>query len=314
MEIVEVDASTAPDALLEQVWVVETEAGADALGKAPAPTLEERLARYRNPGPYRRRRFLAYVDDDAAALGALEVFGPAFAIGDVLVRPAFRRRGVGRALFEHVCATARQAGVPSFFGHHASPPGAAFAAAMGAQDDQRDVKSHLDLRTAHLPDPTLPDGTGLRTWDGAVPEELLESFVRARSAMNDAPAPGGAEDMTYDAEQQRADDAALMARGTPPHTTVAIDRGEIVALTGIRVGPPPCPYVTTDDTAVIASHRGRGLAYAVKLENLRTLRDARPDVEGVGTMNAEHNVAMRAVNTKLGFVPTVYLTTSVVTL
>jgi hypothetical protein len=31
-------------------------------------------------------------------------------------------------------------------------------------------------------------------------------------------------------------------------------------------------------------------------------------------MNAEHNHAMRAVNTKLGFVPTVTMTSAVVTL
>ena len=40
----------------------------------------------------------------------------------------------------------------------------------------------------------------------------------------------------------------------------------------------------------------------MKLESLRRLRDERPDVESCRTMNAEHNVAMRAVNAKLGFV------------
>jgi hypothetical protein len=37
-------------------------------------------------------------------------------------------------------------------------------------------------------------------------------------------------------------------------------------------------------------------------------------VEVVRTMNAEGNVAMRAVNTRLGFVPTAFLTTTVVAL
>jgi hypothetical protein len=34
----------------------------------------------------------------------------------------------------------------------------------------------------------------------------------------------------------------------------------------------------------------------------------------VRTVNAEHNAAMRAVNTKAGFVPTATLTTTVLTL
>jgi GNAT superfamily N-acetyltransferase len=313
-KIVEVDASTAPDELLEQLYVVHDEGGRELLGGAPAPTLAERVARYRNPGPYSRRRWLAYVEGEPAGIGSLEVFGPAFCMGDVMVRPRFRRRGIGRELFRVVCDSAREQGVEMFFGHHGSAVGAAFAAAVGAQDDQRDVKSALRLRDAVLPEPAAPAGIELRTWLGPVPDDLIETFVLARAAMNDAPTPGGGADLSWTPERQRADDAALVARGTPPHTTVALDGDQVVALTGIRVKPAPCAYVTTDDTAVVPSHRGRGIAYALKLENLRRLREERPDVELVGTMNAEHNAAMRAVNTKLGFVPVITLTTALVRL
>jgi len=34
----------------------------------------------------------------------------------------------------------------------------------------------------------------------------------------------------------------------------------------------------------------------------------------VNTLNAEHNLAMRRINTQIGFVPTVTLTTTVITL
>ncbi|MDX6425446.1 MAG: hypothetical protein QOD52_851, partial [Gaiellaceae bacterium] len=43
-------------------------------------------------------------------------------------------------------------------------------------------------------------------------------------------------------------------------------------------------------------------------------RADRPDVELVTTMNAEHNAAMRHINTSVGFVPTATLTTTVLTL
>jgi hypothetical protein len=44
------------------------------------------------------------------------------------------------------------------------------------------------------------------------------------------------------------------------------------------------------------------------------MRADHPQVETVTTMNAEHNAAMRHINTSVGFVPTVILTTTVVTL
>jgi RimJ/RimL family protein N-acetyltransferase len=97
--------------------------------------------------------------------------------------------------------------------------------------------------------------------------------------------------------------------------TVAVDgRGEVGAFTDVRTSPPPSPVAGTDDTATAPWARRRGLATAVKLESLRRLRAERPDVEVVRTMNAEGNVAMRAVNTRLGFVPCAYLTTAVVSL
>jgi GNAT superfamily N-acetyltransferase len=311
MEIVEVHASTAPDEVLAEIYVVEDEGKAASLGGAPAPSLAERVARYRTPGPGAHRSWLARVDGEVAGFATLHVYSESFAIGEVVVRPKERRAGLGRALFDALCAGARERGVTTFFGHHASGDGAAFARAVGAVDDQRDVKSILRLHDASLPEPADVE---LRSWVGPVPEDLIESFVHARDAMDDAPTPGGIGDQPWSVERQRKDDAALVARGTPPYTTVVIEDGEVVALTGIRVRPAPCPYVSTDDTAVVTHARGRGLAYAVKLENLRRLRDDRPDVELVGTMNAEVNHAMRAVNTKLGFVPTVTLTSAVVTL
>jgi hypothetical protein len=118
-----------------------------------------------------------------------------------------------------------------------------------------------------------------------------------------------------DAAWVRQMEATAAARGRESRVTVAVDTNDVVgSFTDLRVSPPPSPISTTDDTATIAGARGLGLAYAVKLESLRRLRADRPDVEVVRTVNAEHNVAMRAVNTKAGFVPTATLTTTVLTL
>ena len=236
-------------------------------------------------------------------------------IGQVLVRPAYRRRGLGRSLFETLAGRARAGGVRSFFGEHATGEGAAFARAVGAVDDQRHVVSVLDLRRAELPPPALPDRIELRSsTPGAVPDDLVESFVEARNAMADAPVPGGGGMPPWTVEKQRSDEERCRVRGQPQHVTVALSGGEVLSLTGVRVPAASAAFVRTDDTATVPHARGRGLAQAVKAENLRRLRADRPDVEKVATKNAEHNAAMRAVNAGLGFESVLILTSAVVDL
>jgi RimJ/RimL family protein N-acetyltransferase len=133
--------------------------------------------------------------------------------------------------------------------------------------------------------------------------------------MNDAPSPVGGFSEVTSVEDIRAMEETAEKRGRIIRVTVAVDDdGAVAAFTDLRVNEGPTPVAFTDDTATIPSARGVGLSTAVKTEALRLLRNDRPDVEVVTTMNAEHNVAMRRVNTKLGFRPTATHTTSVVTL
>ena len=137
----------------------------------------------------------------------------------------------------------------------------------------------------------------------------------ARDSMNDAPSPVGGFSEATSVDDIRAMEDAAEKRGRIIRVTVALDEQNAVgAFTDLRVNHGPTPVAFTDDTATIPSVRGLGLATAVKVESLRLLRNDRPDVEVVTTMNAEENVGMRRVNTKIGFVPTVTLTTTVFTL
>jgi GNAT superfamily N-acetyltransferase len=310
MRVEEIDAKTASDELLLEVFAVEESC-------SPSRPLDPQfvLAQYRHWPKGSRRRFILREGGVLAGTGILRVFDPSFAIGEVFVRPEHRRRGHGRALFEAVVAAAREEGLTSFFGHHHDASGAGFAAAVGAVDNQRDIEAELVLAEANLPEPVVPEGWRLRSWIGAAPDELVESFARARDAMNDAPSPvGGFSDVTS-VEDIRAMEETAEKRGRVMRVTVALDDANVVgAFTDLRVNHGPTQVAFTDDTATIPSARGRGLATAVKIESLRLLRNDRPDVEVVTTTNAEQNVGMRRVNTKVGFIPAVTYTTTVVTL
>jgi GNAT superfamily N-acetyltransferase len=310
----EIDPPSAPVELLDALYALEVEAAAELIPLEPPRPYAEAVAFWRNqPSDQKRRHWIAEEDGAAVGLAGLFVYGPAFVVCEVFVASTHRRRGVGTALLDAVRTAAREEGLTSFFAAHATEGGAAFAAHHGAVDDQREVRSLLRLHEVELPEPRPPDGYTLRSWIGSCPDELVESYATARGAMSDAPAPGDAEldDATVDSVR-RAEETA-QRRGREVRVTVALDPdGAIVSFTDVRVTPGGTT-VNTDDSGTLARARGRGLARAVKLESLRRLREERPEVEIVITMNAEQNAAMRHINTTVGFVPTATLTSTVFT-
>ena len=311
MRIREVDASTAPDEELLALHALEE---ACAPPGEPFRPPELSLAYYRHSTARIRRYFFAEEKRRLLGAGVLSVHGPSFAYVDLAVFPKQRRRGIGTGLLEQLRAAAREAGASSFFGHHWTEEGAAFASHVGARDDQRDVRATLDLRIADLPEPSVPAGWRLVTWLGAAPDDLLESYARCRDAMGDAPDPAGTEWPPITVADVREMEQTAAKRGREMRVTIALDeRNEVAAFTDVRVSPGAAT-AGTDDTAVAAWARGRGLGRSVKLESLRRLRADHPEVETVTTMNAERNAAMRHINTRLGFVPTATLTTAVLTL
>ena len=221
---------------------------------------------------------------------------------EVLVHPDARRRGHGLALLESVLRAARERGARELIGVHATEAGSHFAARAGAADSQREVRSLLRLPVEASAAPV--EGYALESWVGAAPERLLDSFARAREAINDAPFPSDAELEEWDGARVRALETALERRNRDIRVTVALaDRDEVVAFTELRVSRTGSTVANTEDTAVVAAHRGRGLGRWVKVESLRRLQADRPDVELVTTVNAEENEAILRLNRSLGFAP-----------
>jgi mycothiol synthase len=310
MRVREIDATTAPDDELLALHALEEVCAPPG---EPFRPPELSLAYYRHSTAKIRRHFFADEGDLLVGAATLSIFGPAFLFADLVVLPSYRRQGIGTALLQELLAAAREVGASSFFGHHWSEDGAAFASHVRARDDQRDIRATLDLRSAELPEPSVPEGWRLLSWIGAAPDDLVESYTRCRDAMSDAPDPAGMEYPAITVEDVREMEQTAAKRGREMRVTVAInEQNEVAAFTDLRVTPGGTT-ASTDDTAVAAWARGHGHGRTVKLESLRRLRADRPEVETVTTMNAERNAAMRHINTRIGFVPTVILTSAVLT-
>lgn len=310
MHIEEVDARGASDDVLARFHAIEAACHEELHPGEPPRSVEEVVAfRRHQPTTHTSCLWLA-----EGGMAALSVHGPTAAFVELLVEPSSRGRGLGTALLEQVVARCRDLRVEALRGAHSTAAGAAFSSAVGAGDEQRIVRSILDLPAATLPEPQPPDGFRLVTWLARVPDEHLAAYVVARAAMDDAPAPEGLDFPAWTGEKVRASEESLAQRDREMRLTVALaeDR-RIAAFTELRCSRGST-LGFTDDTGTVAAERGRGLARAVKLESLRRLRDDHPEIEVVTTSNAEENEVMRRLNTSLGFRPSVLETMAVLDL
>lgn len=297
MRIEELDPRSATEEQLRAMHAIESACLAEMSPADPGRTAEDAIAFYRHV-PATQTNVYWLAGDAATAL--LFFHSPTAAYSQLYVAPAHRRRGLATALVEQLVRRARELGADRLYASHATPAGAAFARRIGAADIQREVKSVLDLTATELPDPDPPAGWELVTWIGRVPDEHVDAYARARTAMDDAPGEAGVPEGSV--ERIRASEESLRQRGREMRLTVAIREGEVAAFTELRLSPGAAAAFT-DDTGTAAEHRGQGLAAAVKRESLRRFRADHPDVRLVTTSNDETNTAMLSINRKLGFVP-----------
>jgi GNAT superfamily N-acetyltransferase len=282
---------------------------AEANAVEPYRSLEDTVGFLRHP-PATEPRFawLAEDEGDPCGFARLAVVGNGLGAVEILVRPDARRRGHGRELLAAASAHAAGVGVRVLVGSHATAAGARFAAAVAATDGRRDVRSLLRLPRRFSPVPV--DGYALVSWTGAAPAELVSSYALAREAINDSPRAAEEQWESWDVERVRGLEAALERRARDVRVTVAHDpAGDVVAFTELRISRTPHAVANTEDTAVVAEHRGRGLGRWIKAESLAALQRDRGDTRLVTTTNAEENVAMLALNRSLGFEPVALFTT-----
>lgn len=306
MAVHPLDPASASEGTLDDVYAVLARCHLEENAEEPYRTRPELEAFLRHP-PASDQRDCWVADEAGDCVGFAQLAaarGAAAVWMELVVDPEARRRGHGAALLAALRERAAERGARVLVGAHATAAGASFAARWGARDSQREVRSLLRLPLASDLVPHPVSGYRLQSWVGAAPERLLQSYAAARGAINDAPSAADEEPDVWDPARVRDLEAALERRDRDAYVTVALDEhGEVVAFTELRVDRAPGAVARTEDTAVVAAHRRRGLGRLVKLESLRRLQDERPDVTLVTTGNAEENHAMLELNRALGFSP-----------
>jgi len=227
---------------------------------------------------------------------------------NILVDPHHRRRGLGTALLTALTDAVVAEGRSRLVGDaRVGGPGEGFAATVGARVTQTDVGSVLDVSTMNpgsLSELATPDPAyEIVQWRDRCPDELVDRFAVARTAMNDAPHGDEPHDeWGWDAARVRALEERRVRWQVRTYTTVAVhvDSGEVGGFTDLLIVDRPTT-ASQEDTGVIAAHRGHGLGLSVKAANLLSLLEHEPQIRQVMTWNAEGNRHMRAVNERLGF-------------
>lgn len=231
-----------------------------------------------------------------------------------MVHPDHRRRGYGTRFLEYGIEIAadrgrRMLGTDSWD----IEPARAFAAAHGFEQKSVEVCRRQVMATLDWPlldklyDEALAaakDYTLLRI-AGAVPDDLLDAVVTMTAAINDAPTDDlDIEDEVYTAERVRAFEHAMTAgwdRSVYRIVARHNETGELGGHTVVAVEHERPEYGWQLDTSVLRAHRGHRLGLLLKIEQLRWLREAEPQLVSFDTWNAESNSHMIAVNEQLGY-------------
>lgn len=335
-----IDAPDAADFI--EMTNVRNEIEADTFGNrdlayAPAELLPE----WQNP--YQPQTCLvARVDGHIVARGIYEApteNGSIDAWVGIEVLAAFRRRGIGSALFERLCALAKFDGrsvlqayaihkfadggatlsSPTGFGSvPLNNPETQFLLKRGFTLEQVERISRLELPVdaasfaTSLAAAKESAGSDYRLvqWSGRTPDEWLSEIALLHQRMStDAPWAGMEfTEEAWDAERVHALDDT---RDASPRTMLVVAAEHVpsrtlAGFTELYVPPEVERPVEQNDTLVLKDHRGHRLGMLLKLANLQYLAETHPGHPSVVTFNAEENRPMLAVNEAIGFTPVGY--------
>ena len=265
------------------------------------------------------QRLLYCPEAGEAPVGVVEAFLPQrdnqhLVEAEFTVHPAHRHQGHGAALLAEFLDWVRARGRTTVCLYLATedPLGRGFLERRGftmASQDARRVQRPADI------DWTRIDGLESAARSAAgdyrferlsppIPDSVLTELVGVSAAINDAPM-GDLDfaDEVFDLARLRDFEAAAQGKGEHLYRVVArrVTDGVIGAHTVLVVQPRRPIYAAQYDTAVAREHRGHRLGLLLKIQMMRWLAEAEPQIEQIETWNNADNTFMITINEELGY-------------
>lgn len=224
------------------------------------------------------------------------------------VLPAYRRQGIGRRLLAQVASLAQQKGRKTLTTrtYDTVPAGCLWLTRLGGKPD---TATHLyrlnlaDLEMARL-DAWLalaPTELELASWVDALSPELSTAVARllpylgAEAGVPAVYAPQQVQELDEAARQSGLEQWVLYARTR--------ESGEMVGYTAVFFRADQPEEAAQGDTIVAPAYRQQGVARWLKAAMLAKIKQERPDVRRIITMNANDNAPIIAINKALGYKP-----------
>jgi len=243
---------------------------------------------------------------------------------ELIVHPAHRRRGIGRALYRKAVEVAQAGGRKRLMGNTveqmAGGPdrdgaGAEFAAAMGGHRALCEIRRKLEL--SHVDDQALDrllakaytraEGYSLMRWRDWTPDEYVDDVAVLEGRMvTDAPMGDLAwEKEQIDADRIRGNESIRALHGTRLYAAGMRNdaTGRLVALSTLIFFKTVPEHAWQGITLVHQADRGHRLGTIVKIENLRYTLAHEPALKVIDTWNAEVNSYMLSINEAMGYRP-----------
>jgi ribosomal protein S18 acetylase RimI-like enzyme len=255
----------------------------------------ESLRHQRRSAPRRMRLLELVMDDDGEVVGAgaagLDTSaGEGTGWATVTTAPHRRGEGIGSALGEALLDHLRGLGVgtvTSFTRY--SEEGERWATKRGWKRALAGPLIAVDPRL--VPEPVLPTGFRCVTLNQITPDDAYEAI---REAAFDEPNAVPRTDFAFEELVRTWQNPDIDLRSS----AAVVEGDRVVAFSFMKVGGDRGQH---GFSGTARDYRGRGLATAAKCHALRAA--AARGVVRVTTSNAEENVAIRAINRKLGFEP-----------
>ncbi len=258
---------------------------------------------------YERRRYVAETaDGEIVAFGewghSPAVFHPRKFWIEVDVHPSQRRRGIGTRLWNHAVRALDEFDPLQLRANarETSPESIRFLERRGFVEVMRTWESVLDL-TAFDPSPFgryfegLEDieFTTLAAEEGSRPDLHEALYEQETSLMSDVPLPGPYTPISFEMFEGWFDDPGSL----PDGYFLAKEGGDYVGKCVLVAQMESEGELTHGLTGVAKTHRGRGLAMALKVTALQWAKEQ--GYTRVRTWNDSMNVGILAINEKLGF-------------